>query len=92
MAIPAKVWLCDYDLPREPAGRHVQFYRLKKRLIKESREQNPEIQILLSSMSVFLTNSESLARDVNQIGIEHAATSAHVYALDSMTEIESWPQ
>ena len=43
-------------------------------------------------MLVFLTNSESLARAVNQIGIEHAATSAHVYALDSMTEIESWPQ
>ena len=43
MATPAHLWLCGYDLPASPAGRRVQFYRLKKRLIKESRIQNSEI-------------------------------------------------
>ena len=92
MATPARVWLCDFDLPKSPAGRRVQFYRIKNRLVKESREQNPEVRILISSMSVFVTNSESLARNVSEIAVEHAATSTHVYALDSMQEIESWPQ
>jgi len=92
MTTPIRVWLCDHDLAKNPAARRVQFYRLKNRLIKEAREQNPEIRDLLSSMSVFLTNSKNLARDVSQIALEHAATSTHVYQLDSMVEIESWPE
>ena len=91
LATPARVWLCDYDLPKTPAGRRVQFYRIKRRLIKEARLQNREIQVLLSSMSVFLTNHEGLARDISALAQDFAATETHVYALDSMQEIEEWP-
>lgn len=91
MAASERVWLCDYDLAKFPTGRRVQFYRLKRRLIREAREQNPEIRVLLSTMSVFLTNNESLARNLSEIAQEHAARSTHVYQLDSMQEIESWP-
>ena len=39
----------------------------KKRLIKESKIQNSDIQVLLSSMSVLLTNHEGLARDISAL-------------------------
>ena len=91
MATPARVWLCDYDLPKSPAGRRVQFYRVKKRLIRDARIANSEIQILLSSMSVFLTNHEGLARDISALAQDFAATETHVYALESMQEITEWP-
>lgn len=91
MATPARVWLCDYDLPKNPAGRRVQFYRIKRRLIEESKIQNSEIQVLLSSMSVLLTNYEGLARDISALAQDFAATSTHVYELTGLQEIEEWP-
>ena len=90
MATPARVWLCDYDLPKNPAGRRVQFYRIKRRLIEESKIQNSEIQVLLSSMSVLLTNHEGLARDISALAQDFAATSTHVYELTGLQEIEEW--
>jgi len=92
MATPAHVWLCDYDLPKNPAARRVQFYRIKRRLIKESKIQNSEVQVLLSSMSVLLTNHEGLARDISALAQEYASKNTHVYQLESLQEIEEWPQ
>jgi hypothetical protein len=42
-------------------------------------------------MSVFLTNHEGLARDISALAQDFAATSTHVYALESMQEIMEWP-
>jgi hypothetical protein len=92
MATPAHVFIVDYDLPKFPTGRRVQFYRVKKRLIKEARIQNSEIQVLLSSMSVVLTNDQGLARDISALAQDFAASSTHVYELNGLTEIEDWPQ
>jgi hypothetical protein len=61
-------------------------------LIRDARIANSEIQILLSSMSVFLTNHEGLARDISALAQDFAATETHVYALESMQEIAEWPQ
>jgi hypothetical protein len=86
-----KSWVVDYDLPKFPVARRVAFYRIKRRLIKDATAQNSEVRILLSSMSVLLTNSEGLARNVSALAQDFAATETHVYAVDSMQEIQEWP-
>jgi len=63
----------------------------KKRLIKESKIQNSDIQVLLSSMSVLLTNHEGLARDISALAQDFAASSTHVYELSGLHEIQEWP-
>jgi hypothetical protein len=87
MATLEKNWIVDYDLPKFPAARRVQFYRIKNRLIKDAMTQNCEIRILLSSMSVLLTNSQGLARNISALAQYFAASSTHVYELDGLQEV-----
>lgn len=63
----------------------------KKRLIKESKIQNSDIQVLLSSMRVLLTTHEGLARDISALARDFAASSTHVYELSGLQEIQERP-
>jgi hypothetical protein len=91
MATATRLWLCDYDIPKEPASARVQFYRIKRRLIHDAIKQDREIRILHSTASVFLTNSATLAENIQALAGDFHASGTHVYQLDWVQEIEEWP-
>jgi hypothetical protein len=59
------MYIVDYDIPREPAGKRVQFYRDSKKMSIE-----PEY----STRSVFRTEEKELAEALYWLVIAHGGT------------------
>lgn len=82
-------WLCDYDLPSEPAPRRARFYRALNQLIKRVIKESTSVRVISSTQSVFITNHKGLARNLQALAQDFGASS-HVYKIGIFQSIEEW--
>jgi hypothetical protein len=72
------VWVCDYDVPREPSAAHMRFYRRLWKLLR-SREVTVGKR---STQSVWISDDEGLIRGIHELACEYGRS--HLYAADRL--------
>lgn len=67
------MWVCDYDVPREPKAKRMAFYRALWKILKEHKI----VTRSRSTMSVWILDSEEIAREIHNLACKYG--KSHLY-------------
>lgn len=66
-------WICDYDIPCEPNGQRMKFYRALWRLLEE--HHIPETE--RSTASVFISGSQPIAEAIHNLASHYGHSNLY---------------